>query len=93
MCVKSYLISDCGLTTQLWLITEYHEQGSLYDYLTRTTVDVPGVLRLCFSIANGLSHLHMEILGISALQISKLCHTEVVTGKHRFCCLEQQNLR
>ena len=30
---------DSGTCTQLWLITHYMEQGSLYDFLTRNTVD------------------------------------------------------
>ncbi|OQV12677.1 TGF-beta receptor type-1 [Hypsibius exemplaris] len=54
---------DTGLLTQLWLITEYHEQGSLFDYLTRTTVDLSDLIRMTYSIANGLAHLHMEIIG------------------------------
>lgn len=54
---------DTGLLTQLWLITDYHDNGSLFDYLTINTVDLAGLLRLSFSIANGLAHLHMEIVG------------------------------
>ena len=30
---------DSGTCTQLWLITHYMEQGSLYDFLTRYTLD------------------------------------------------------
>jgi hypothetical protein len=58
-------VLDNGLTTQLWLITDYHELGSLFDYLTVTSVDVPTMLRLVFSLANGLAHLHMDIVGTS----------------------------
>ena len=54
---------DTGLLTQLWLITDYHEKGSLFDYLTQTTLDLPDLLRMTYSIANGLAHLHMEIVG------------------------------
>ena len=56
---------DQGLITQLWLITDYHELGSLFDYLTSTSVDVAGMLRLIFSMTNGLAHLHMDIVGVS----------------------------
>uniref|UniRef100_A0A1B6IBK3 Serine/threonine-protein kinase receptor n=1 Tax=Homalodisca liturata TaxID=320908 RepID=A0A1B6IBK3_9HEMI len=54
---------DNGTWTQLWLITDYHENGSLFDYLNRSTVDVPGMIRMALSIATGLAHLHMEIVG------------------------------
>lgn len=55
--------SDNGTWTQLWLITDYHEKGSLFDYLNRSTVDTNGMIRMALSIATGLAHLHMEIVG------------------------------
>lgn len=55
--------ADNGTWTQLWLITDYHERGSLFDYLSKNTVDIGGMLKMAASIANGLAHLHMEILG------------------------------
>ncbi|KOC69674.1 TGF-beta receptor type-1, partial [Habropoda laboriosa] len=57
------LSSDNGTWTQLWLITDYHEKGSLFDYLNRSTVDTNGMIRMALSIATGLAHLHMEIVG------------------------------
>ncbi|XP_065696421.1 activin receptor type-1C isoform X2 [Patagioenas fasciata] len=54
---------DNGTWTQLWLVSEYHEQGSLFDYLNRGTVTVAGMVRLALSVASGLAHLHMEIVG------------------------------
>lgn len=55
--------ADNGSWTQLWLVSEYHEYGSLYDYLNRYTVSVEGMIVLALSIASGLAHLHMEIIG------------------------------
>ncbi|KAK0178383.1 hypothetical protein PV328_002333 [Microctonus aethiopoides] len=54
---------DNGTWTQLWLITDYHEKGSLFDYLNRSTVDTKGMIRMALSMATGLAHLHMEIVG------------------------------
>ena len=54
---------DNGAWTQLWLITDYHENGSLFDYLQHVSLDVQSVLALAVSIASGLAHLHMEIIG------------------------------
>ena len=54
---------DSGTWTQLWLITEYMENGSLFDFLSSHFVTHELVLRMALSIATGLSHLHMEIIG------------------------------
>ncbi|KAM9664329.1 activin receptor type-1C isoform 3-T3 [Trichechus inunguis] len=61
--ITLHLPTDNGTWTQLWLVSEYHEQGSLYDYLNRNIVTVAGMIRLALSIASGLAHLHMEIVG------------------------------
>ncbi|XP_035786288.1 activin receptor type-1-like isoform X1 [Anopheles albimanus] len=49
--------------TQLWLITHYFPQGSLYDFLNRTAITTHQMITICLSIANGLVHLHTEIFG------------------------------
>ncbi|RXG73693.1 TGF-beta receptor type-1 [Armadillidium vulgare] len=54
---------DNGTWTQLWLVVDYHENGSLYDYLVRFTVDIPGMIKMALTISTGLAHLHIEILG------------------------------
>lgn len=54
---------DNGAWTQLWLITDYHRNGSLYDYLQGKALDVQEMLILALSTASGLAHLHMEITG------------------------------
>ncbi len=55
--------SDNGTWTQLWLVSDYHEHGSLFDYLNRYSVTTEGMIKLALSAASGLAHLHMEILG------------------------------
>uniref|UniRef100_A0A8C6SZD3 receptor protein serine/threonine kinase n=1 Tax=Neogobius melanostomus TaxID=47308 RepID=A0A8C6SZD3_9GOBI len=54
---------DNGTWTQLWLVSDYHEHGSLFDYLNRYSVTIEGMIKLSLSAASGLAHLHMEILG------------------------------
>ena len=49
--------------TQLWLIMQYHENGSLYDYLQRNVLNYDSMLLLATSAAAGLVHLHTEIVG------------------------------
>ena len=47
----------------MWIVCEYQENGSLYDYLQRKTLNIKELLNIVYSIANGIAHLHMEILG------------------------------
>ncbi|XP_038216144.1 TGF-beta receptor type-1 isoform X1 [Zerene cesonia] len=54
---------DNGTWTQLWLITDYHENGSLFDFLTTRTIDSNTLVTMALSIATGLAHLHMDIVG------------------------------
>jgi len=54
---------DVGVWTELWLITEYHEKGSLFDHLRDRTCTVEEMFKFVRSIASGLVHLHMEIVG------------------------------
>lgn len=61
------LIADNGSWTQLWLVSEYHEHGSLYDYLNRHTITVEAMVVLALSVASGLAHLHMEIIGTQGM--------------------------
>lgn len=49
-------------TTYMWLIMHYHELGSLYDFLNRSTFDAETMVRLALSASSGLSHLHTEIV-------------------------------
>ncbi|XP_022832240.1 TGF-beta receptor type-1-like isoform X3 [Spodoptera litura] len=54
---------DNGTWTQLWLITDYHENGSLFDFLSARTIDSMTLVKMSLSIATGLAHLHMDIVG------------------------------
>ena len=56
-------LSDSGTRTELWLVSEYHELGSLFEYLNRATIDRHQLVRMAFSIVSGLVHLHTEING------------------------------
>ncbi|KAF2368806.1 Protein kinase domain [Trinorchestia longiramus] len=54
---------DNGTWTQLWLVADFHPHGSLFDYLLRYPLDPPSLVRMAHSIATGLAHLHMDIMG------------------------------
>lgn len=54
---------DNGTWTQLWLIMEYVENGCLHDYLREHVLNETQIVRMALSIATGLAHLHMDIVG------------------------------
>lgn len=58
------------------MVSDYHEHGSLFDYLNRYSVTAEGMIKLALSAASGLAHLHMEILGT---QGRKTLNTEAVS--------------
>lgn len=51
-----------SLLAEYWIITAYHPMGSLYDFLKTNTITYEQFLRLGFTIARGLTHLHEEIM-------------------------------
>ncbi|XP_022900135.1 bone morphogenetic protein receptor type-1B isoform X1 [Onthophagus taurus] len=54
-------IKGTGSWTQMWLITDYHEYGSLYDYLQNHVLDTNSLLIMAQTVVSGLTHLHTEI--------------------------------
>lgn len=54
-------ISGTGSYTRMFLITDYHENGSLHDYLQMHVISPRSLQELAHSLTAGLAHLHMEI--------------------------------
>ncbi len=54
---------DEGYWTELWLVTEFHRHGSLFDYLQSHSLTPEQAVTMGLSVATGLAHLHMEIVG------------------------------
>ncbi|KAL1132119.1 hypothetical protein AAG570_010077, partial [Ranatra chinensis] len=50
-----------NLQAEFWLITAFHEKGSLCDFLKANTVTWQQLCRIAESMARGLMHLHEEI--------------------------------
>ncbi|XP_032873067.1 TGF-beta receptor type-2-like [Amblyraja radiata] len=51
---------DTEMGKQFWLITAYHPQGNLQDYLLRHVVNWEDLCLLGGSLAQGIAHLHSE---------------------------------
>jgi len=50
-----------NLHSELWLITGFHEKGSLCDYLKANIITWPQLVHIAQTMARGLMHLHEEI--------------------------------
>ncbi|BES95189.1 Activin receptor [Nesidiocoris tenuis] len=50
-----------GFQQEFWLITSYHEFGSLCDYLKANTLSWSQLCRIAESLSRGLMHLHEEM--------------------------------
>lgn len=50
---------DCAV--EYWLITEYHERGSLADYLKQNVVSWNELCKINAGVASGLAYLHSEL--------------------------------
>lgn len=77
--------------TQLWLITEYHHLGSLYNFLLERPIrSVPHLLRMMQSIVNGLEHLHNEMIGTlgkPAIAHRDLKSKNILMKRDGTCCI------
>ncbi|XP_040281401.1 serine/threonine-protein kinase receptor R3 [Bufo bufo] len=96
--ILGFIASDMtsrNSSTQLWLITHYHDNGSLYDYLQRTTVDPEGCLQFAVSIICGLVHLHVEIFGTQgkpAIAHRDLKSRNILVKSNAECCIADLGL-
>lgn len=88
-------ISRINSCTQLWLITHYHENGSLYDYLNRHVLTKEDMLGLLISAAAGLVHLHTEIIGTQgkpAIAHRDVKSKNILVMANKQCCIADLGL-
>ncbi|KAL3876036.1 hypothetical protein ACJMK2_033923 [Sinanodonta woodiana] len=88
-------IKGTGSWTQLFLITDYHENGSLYDYLNIHDLDTYEMLKLAHTASCGLSYLHTEIFGTRgkpAIAHRDIKSKNILVKKDGSCCIADLGL-
>lgn len=90
--ILGYIGSDMtsrNSCTQLWLVTHYHQLGSLYDHLNRVSLNPHQMMKICLSTINGLVHLHTEIFGTQGKPA--IAHRDIksknILVKDNGCCV------
>lgn len=86
---------DIGIATQLWLITEYCDRGSLYEVLLNEVLDEGTILKLSYTAVSGLAHLHSEITGIEgkpAIAHRDLKSRNILVKTDYSCCIADLGL-
>ncbi|UYV65841.1 tkv [Cordylochernes scorpioides] len=93
--ILGYIAADIrgtGSWTQLLLLTEFHERGSLHDELKRRVEGMTEqeVVRMALTSAIGLAHLHTESNGLSgkpAIAHRDLKTKNILVKKDGSCCI------
>nr|XP_020473363.1 activin receptor type-1-like [Monopterus albus] len=96
--ILGFIASDMtskNSSTQLWLVTHFHELGSLYDFLQHSSLEPESCLRMCLSVACGLVHLHTEIVSSQekpAISHRDLKSRNILVKRNGQCCIADLGL-
>ncbi|XP_035249977.1 activin receptor type-2A isoform X2 [Anguilla anguilla] len=66
-----------NLDVELWLITAYHEKGSLTDYLKANVVSWNELCHIAQTMARGLAYLHEDIPGLKDGHKPAVAHRDI----------------
>ncbi|CAM4805785.1 unnamed protein product [Rotaria magnacalcarata] len=86
---------DSSNGMELWIGTEYHENGSVYDYLLNHTIRVPIMITMMYTIADGLFYLHKSIVatnGKPALAHRDIKTKNILVKDDLSCCIADLGL-
>ncbi|XP_027203339.1 activin receptor type-1-like [Dermatophagoides pteronyssinus] len=76
--------------TRLWLVTAYHELGSLFDFLSQNFLTLTDMLSIMTSIASGLTYLHTENFGTQkkvAIAHRDIKSKNILMKTRSVCCI------
>ncbi|XP_056594282.1 activin receptor type-2B [Triplophysa dalaica] len=66
-----------NLETEFWLITEFHERGSLTDHLKGNVVSWNDLCRIAETMACGLAYLHEDVLRFKEGPKPAIAHRDI----------------
>uniref|UniRef100_A0A8C9WMT7 Serine/threonine-protein kinase receptor n=1 Tax=Scleropages formosus TaxID=113540 RepID=A0A8C9WMT7_SCLFO len=66
-----------NIDLELWLITAYHEKGSLTDYLKANVVSWSELCHIAQTMARGLAYLHEDRPGLKDGHKSAIAHRDI----------------
>ncbi|KAG7274796.1 hypothetical protein CRUP_010293 [Coryphaenoides rupestris] len=66
-----------NMDIELWLITAYHEKGSLTDYLKANVVSWNKLCHIAQTLARGLAYLHEDIPGLKDGHKPAIAHRDI----------------
>ena len=81
---------DRGNCVESWLITDFHQHGSLYEYLIINSLAPKDAFKMALSIVNGLSHLHLPVEGTfkkPAIAHCDLKSRNILVKNNGTCCI------
>ncbi|XP_030641831.1 activin receptor type-2A isoform X2 [Chanos chanos] len=66
-----------NLDIELWLITSYHEKGSLTDYLKANVVSWNELCQIAQTMARGIAYLHADVPGVREGHKPAIAHRDI----------------
>lgn len=76
--------------TEMYLITDYHPYGSLYDFLQCHSLNKTTMIKLALSASAGLAHLHTEIQGVGgkpSIAHRDIKSKNILVKENLTCCI------
>uniref|UniRef100_A0A1I8AUU3 receptor protein serine/threonine kinase n=1 Tax=Steinernema glaseri TaxID=37863 RepID=A0A1I8AUU3_9BILA len=85
-------ISSVDCMTQMLLVTEFHELGSLFDYLQNNSVSLEEGISLAYTAICGIEHLHNSVIGTGNQCKPRIAHRDiksknVLVKRKGVCCI------
>ena len=88
--IASDIASGADQQTNMYIITDYHPNGSLQNYLKSHTLTASNMIKLALSASKGLCHLHTEIQGTHgkpAIAHRDIKSQNILVKENLTCCL------
>lgn len=94
--ILGFIAADMRWSDQsYWLVTDYYPLGSLRDFICDNTISPYILLKMVYSITNGLDHLHTAILGAEgkpSIAHRDIKSTNILVKCDRTCCVADLGL-